>query len=167
MTELISEKIKQTVSDFFLSEDAYSKNTVNMSKGKKKRKNVEVGTVGPEPTEDVVESAEVFLDESTGEQYYYELDEETLEERKIVIRVTSKGERIKRVTCGNGRIAKKVNGKIVCVTPTGRERLTKKLAMKRAVRHKKAKGAGYKKRVNFKRQKALRKRKLMGLGKQQ
>ena len=109
--------------------------------------------------------AEVFFDEETGEHYFFELSEdaEELEERKIVIRINSKGQRLRRITCGNGRVARKVNGRLVCVTPTGRERLTKKLALKRAVRTKKAKGAGYKKRVNFKRQRAIRKRKAMGL----
>lgn len=115
----------------------------------------------PEIKESVSEDLDVFLDENTNEQYYVELDEETLEERKIIIRVTSKGERIKRIKCPPGRVVKSVNGRRVCVTPTGKERLTKVLATRRTLRTKKAKGAGYKKRVNFKRQKALRRRKQM------
>jgi len=104
---------------------------------------------------------DVFLDESTQESYILELNEETLEERKIVIRVTSRGERIKRIKCPSGRIVKNVNGRKVCVTPTGKQRLTKKLAVRRTTRTKNAKGQGYKKRINFKRQKAMRKRKGM------
>ena len=114
----------------------------------------------------VKEGADVILDESTGEQYYTEICEDTLEERKIIIKINSKGQRIKKIRCPKGRIAKSVNGRIVCVTPTGRERLTKKLAIKRTVRTKKAKGQGWQARVNFRRQRALRKRRQMGLGKQ-
>lgn len=117
-------------------------------------------------TEHLRESADVFLDEDTGEQYFTELCEDALEERKIIIKVNSKGQRIKKIKCPKGRVAKSVNGRIVCVTPTGRERLTKKLAIRRTVRTKKAKGAGFAKRVNFRRQRALKKRRAMGLGKQ-
>lgn len=109
--------------------------------------------------------AEVFLDEETGEHFYYSLNEETLEERRIVIRINAKGQRIKRIKCGPGRIAKRVNGRVVCVTPTGRQKLIKKLAIRRANRTKRAKGSGYMKRINFRRQRAMRKRRAMGLSK--
>lgn len=82
-----------------------------------------------------------------------------LEERKIIIKVNSKGRRRRKVQCPPGRVFK--GGK--CVTPTGKERLGKKLATKRMNRTKKAKGAGFKKRVNFRRQKAMKRRKSMGL----
>jgi len=105
----------------------------------------------------------IFIDEDTKEQFYFELNEETLEERKIIIKVTSKGERIKKIKCPPGRVLKTVNDKKVCVTPTGSEKLSKKLSIKKTVRTKNAKGSGFKKRTNFKRQKALKRRRSMGL----
>ena len=106
---------------------------------------------------------DVFLDESTNEYFYYELNEETLEERRIKIRVTSKGNKIRRIKCPPGRIVKNVNGRQTCVTPTGRQKMKKKISVRKAVRTKKAKGAGYKRKTNFKRQRAVRKRKQMGI----
>lgn len=106
---------------------------------------------------------DVFEDVDTGEQYYINLCEETLEERKIIIRVNSKGIKTKKIRCPAGRVVKTVNGRQVCVTPTGRERLTKRIAIRKSVRTKKSKGAGYQKRVNFRRQRALKKRKQLGI----
>lgn len=106
---------------------------------------------------------DIFLDEETGDEYYIEMDEETLIERKIVIRVNSKGQKSKLIKCGPGRVLKTVNGRKICVTPTGRARLQKKLAIRKGNRTKRAKGAGYRKRIIIKRQKALRKRHAMGL----
>lgn len=114
-------------------------------------------------TEESVEEIDVFLNEDTGEYYYIDLCEDTLKERKVIVKVNSRGERRKKIQCPSGRVAKKVGGRTVCTTPSGRERLTKKLATRKTVRTKKAKGAGYKKRVNFKRQRAMKKRKSMGL----
>lgn len=109
------------------------------------------------------ESIDVFFDEDLNENYYIELCEETLEERKIHIRINSKGKRIRKIKCPKGRVAKVVNGRTVCVTPSGSERLHKKVAIKKSVRTKKAKGAGFKKKVNFRRQKAMKFRKNMGV----
>lgn len=108
------------------------------------------------------EEVDVFED-TDGSQYYIELDEETLLERRIKIRVNSKGKRTKRIVCGKGRILKTVNGRKVCVNQQGRARIQKKLAIRKANRTKKAKGAGYKRRTNFKRQRAIKRRKNMGL----
>jgi len=113
--------------------------------------------------DDCEDCVDVHYDESTNEYYYEELDEETLAERRIVIRVNSRGQRTKRIKCPPGRIVKTVNGRKVCATPTGRQKLVKKVAIRKSVRTKKAKGAGYKKRTNFKRQRAIKKRRQMGL----
>ena len=113
--------------------------------------------------DDLEECVDVFMDESTQEQYYIELDEETLTERKIKVRVNSKGQRIKRLTCPPGRVVKNINGRKVCATQGGQARMKKKIAIRKTNRTKKAKGAGYKKRINIKRQRALRKRKQMGI----
>lgn len=91
------------------------------------------------------------------------LAEENLEEQKIVIRVNSKGVKSRKIRCGSGRVVKNVNGRQVCVTPTGREKMSKKMAIRQANRTKRSKGTGYKRRVNFKRQRAIRKRRQMGL----
>ena len=106
---------------------------------------------------------DVFFDETSQNHYYIELNEETLEERKIIIRVNSKGQKRRLVKCPKGRIVKTVNGRKVCVNPTGRQKMTKRLAIRKGNRTKNAKGTGYKKRVNFRRQRALRKRKQLGV----
>ncbi len=113
--------------------------------------------------ESVEDMIDVFLNADTGEEYYIELCEETLQERKIIIRVNSKGQRTRKIKCPPGKVLKSMNGKKVCAQPTGSERLSKKLSIKQANRTKKAKGTGFKKRTNFKRQRALKKRKGMGL----
>jgi hypothetical protein len=90
-------------------------------------------------------------------------EEETLQERKIHIRINSKGQRLKKIKCPPGKVLKTVNGRKVCATPTGKERLSKRISIKKSVRTKNAKGSGYKKRTNFKRQKAMKKRRQQGL----
>lgn len=114
-------------------------------------------------TTDNKKGAEVFLDEETGEHYFIEFNGETLEETRIIIRVNAKGKRRRLLRCPKGRIVKTVNGRKVCATQGGKERLTKKLAMRKMVRSKKAKGKGYVKRSNIKRARAMKKRKGMGL----
>lgn len=113
--------------------------------------------------DDDSDAVDVELDEETGEYFFTELCEETLVERRIKIRITSRGERIKRIKCPPGRIAKSVNGRRMCVTPTGRQKLVKRLATRKTVRTKRAKGSGFVRRTNFKRQRAIRRRKQMGL----
>lgn len=109
------------------------------------------------------ESVEVLLDEETGEHYFIQLCEETLQEQRIKIRVTSRGKKIKRIKCPPGRVLKIVNGVKRCVAPTGRQRLVKKLATRKMNRTKKSKGASYKKRSNFRRQRAIKRRRQMGI----
>lgn len=88
---------------------------------------------------------------------------EEIQERRLIIKVNSKGLRRKKIKCGPGKVAKSKNGITQCVTPSGKERLNKKLAIKKSVRSKRAKGQGAKKRANFKRQRAMKKRRGMGL----
>lgn len=107
--------------------------------------------------------ADIFIDEETGEEYYIELDEETLLEYRRKVRVDSKGKRTRRIKCPSGKVAKKVNGRTVCVTRSGADKTKKKLAIRKANRTKKSKGAGYAKRSTRKRLKAVRRRRAMGL----
>lgn len=79
--------------------------------------------------------------------------------KKIVIKVTSKGKRTRKIKCGKGYHL--VNGS--CVPMTGSEKAKKKRAIKKAVRTKKAAGAGAKRRSVKARLKAMKKRKGMGL----
>lgn len=82
---------------------------------------------------------------------------------RMVIRVNSKGKRSRKLKCPKGKVVKTVNGRKVCTQQGGRARLIKKLAVKHANRTKKAKGSGFRKRANVKRQRAMRKRRGMGL----
>lgn len=93
----------------------------------------------------------------------HNLSEEALTEARIKIRVTSRGQKLRRIKCPPGRILKTVNGVKQCVTPSGRQRLVKKLAAKQMVRTKRAKGTGAAKRANFRRQRAIKRRKAFGL----
>lgn len=81
------------------------------------------------------------------------------EARKVVIKVSSKGVRRRKIICGKGKKLK--NGK--CVIQTSSEKLAKKKGMKKAQRTKKAAGAGAARRASKKRKKAMKKRKGMGL----
>jgi len=109
------------------------------------------------------EELDLFIDEDTNEHYYIELCEDTLLEKKIIVRINSKGQRYFKIICPPGRVAKTVNGRKICLVPSGIERMTKRLAIRKAVRTKKGKGAGYARRTNFKRQKAGRQRKKFGI----
>ena len=108
------------------------------------------------------EMVDVFYDENDS-PYLIELNEDTLTERRIHIRITSKGQRLKKIRCPKGKVVKTVGGKRVCATPSGRERLRKKIAIRKTVRQKRARGSGYQTRITRKRGRALRKRKAMGL----
>lgn len=81
-----------------------------------------------------------------------------LEEARRVTRVTSKGEKIKKVKCRSG-FKRKGN---TCVPITGSEKASKKRAIKKAVRTKKA-SPSTQKRASRKRLKAMKKRKSLGL----
>lgn len=88
---------------------------------------------------------------------------ELITERRIKIRINSRGKRTKRITCPPGRILKNVNGIKTCTTPTGRQKLAKRMAIRKAQRTLRAKGSGFKKRANFKRQRAIKRRRQMGI----
>lgn len=91
----------------------------------------------------------------------YKLDEEDLEqieEAQRVVRVTAKGEKIRRIKC---RAGFRLEGNR-CVPMTGSEKQTKRLAILRAVRTKRADIGGQKRAVR-KRLRALSKRKAMGI----
>lgn len=97
---------------------------------------------------------------------YEELDESIsdytrIDEAKIIVKVNSKGQKRRRVKCKRGF---KLNPKgSACVPIAGKEKATKKLAIRKSVRTKKSKGAGYKTKVNRKSSRAKKKRKSMGL----
>lgn len=86
---------------------------------------------------------------------------EKIEEAKIITKVNSKGQKRKRVKCKKG-FKLSSNGKS-CVPISGGEKTKKKKAMRKAVKTLKAKGSGAQKRKEFKRKKALRKRKSYNL----
>lgn len=87
--------------------------------------------------------------------------EEQIEEARRVVRVTSKGKKTRRIKCRKGF---KLNSKgTACVPMSGSEKAQKKRSIKKAIRTKRAKGAGAAKRATRKRLKALKKRKSMGV----
>ena len=84
-----------------------------------------------------------------------------IEEARKVTRVNSKGKKTKRVKCKKGF---KFNSKgTSCVPMSGSEKSSKKRSIRKAVRTKRSKGSGAKKRSQYKRKKALKKRSSMGL----
>lgn len=88
------------------------------------------------------------------------MPEEILEAKRIV-KVNSKGQKTKRVKCKRGY--KLAQNKKTCVPITGSEKATKRKAIKKAIRTKKAAGSGAKKRASRKRLKAMKKRKSYNL----
>lgn len=82
-----------------------------------------------------------------------------LSEAKRVTKVDARGQRTIKLKCKKG--FKFAGGK--CVQVTGSELVTKKLAIRKAVKTKKSKGAGFTNRVQRLRKRALRKRKGMGI----
>lgn len=108
-------------------------------------------------------SPDVFIDEN-GESYYIEADgPELLTERRIKIRINSRGVKTKRIICGPGRILQTIGNRKVCVVQTGSAKAKKRIAIRRAIRTKKAKGPGYMRRINIKRQRAIKRRTSMGI----
>ena len=86
---------------------------------------------------------------------------EQVEEARRVVRVSSKGKKTRRIKCRKG-FKLSSNGK-TCVPISGSEKASKRKAMKKAVRTKRAAGTGAKKRTTRKRLKAMRKRKSYNL----
>lgn len=88
-------------------------------------------------------------------------DQIQIEEARRVIRVNSKGKKTRRLKCRKGF---KLNDKgTSCIPQSGSEKSTKRQSIKKAIRTKRSQGSGAKRRANIKRQKALRKRKAMGV----
>lgn len=108
-------------------------------------------------------SPDLFMDEDG--EYYIEAYEENgiLLERRMKIKVNSKGVKTKRIICGKGRVLKTIGGRQVCLVQTGAAKAKKKIAIRRAIRTKKAKGPGYSRKINIKRQRGIRRRKAMGI----
>lgn len=92
--------------------------------------------------------------------YTYNMDtSEDLSEVKRTIKVNSRGKRRIKMKCKKGW---KFDGR-KCIKISGKELVTKKRAIRKAVRTKRAKGSGYKKRIVRLANRARRKRKGMGL----
>lgn len=89
------------------------------------------------------------------------MSEQIEEAARRVVRVDSKGKKTRKLKCRKG-FKLSSNGKS-CVPITGSEKATKRKAIRKAVRTKKAAGSGAKKRATRKRLKAMRKRKSYNL----
>jgi len=116
-------------------------------------------SIDSEDSEDPVDALEgiQYDEESEGWVVFEEnLSDEEIEERKLVIKVNSKGKRTKKVVCGPG---KKFQGGR-CVIQKAGEKLSRKKGSKKAVRKKKGKSQAQAKR---KTKIALKKRKAQGL----
>lgn len=88
-------------------------------------------------------------------------EEQKIDEARIVTKVNSRGQKRRRVKCRPGY---KLNAsKTSCVPITGGEKSSKRLAIRKAMRTKKSKGAAYQSRVKRKRLRALKRRKALGL----
>lgn len=87
------------------------------------------------------------------------LNSELDEVKKVVVKVTAKGQKTRKVKCGQGY--KNVGGS--CVPQGSSEKLAKKKAIRQAVKTKRAAGEGEKRKATKKRLKALKKRRSMGL----
>jgi hypothetical protein len=92
-----------------------------------------------------------------------DMDENELQERRIVYRIKSDGKRIRRVRCGPGKRVVDDNGIKKCIVVSGTERVKKRLSVIQSLRTKRALGVGLTRRTTRKRLKALRRRKAMGL----
>lgn len=86
---------------------------------------------------------------------------ENVVEARLITKVNSKGNKRKKLKCPRGY--KIGDSGLSCVPITGSEKAKKRRAIKQALRTKKSKGEGYKKRTNRKRLKALKRRKSYGL----
>ena len=79
--------------------------------------------------------------------------------RRVVIKVNAKGKRRRKIVCGKG---KKLVG-TACKPISGKEKMIKRLAVRKAKRTLKRKGSGARLRAQRLRKRALQKRKSMGL----
>jgi len=108
-------------------------------------------------------SPDLFIDEDG--EYYIEAYKENgiLLERRMKIKVNSKGVKTKRIICGKGRVLKTIGGRQVCLVQTGAAKAKKKIAVRKAIRTKKAKGPGYSRKINIKRQRGIKRRRMQGI----
>lgn len=93
------------------------------------------------------------------EKLGFKLQESTLTERRRIVKVNARGQRRIKIKCKPGY--KYAGGK--CVKITGSEKTKKRRSIKKAVRTKRQKGAGFQRRVQRLRKRAMKKRKSMGL----
>lgn len=110
---------------------------------------------------DIVSYEPGVIEDAEGDEYI-DTENGRLEEVKRVIKVNFRGKRRVKMQCNPGfrwdagsRSCKKISGAALA---------TKRKALRKAVRTKKAQGSGFKVRVKRKTMKALRYRKSMGLG---
>jgi hypothetical protein len=89
------------------------------------------------------------------------LEDEEMNEVKRVIRVNSQGKRRIAFKCGKGFLWNPAERR--CRPQTGKEKESKRRAIKKAVKTRKHKGAGFAKKVSKKRLKALAKRRQQGI----
>jgi len=87
--------------------------------------------------------------------------QDLITEARRIIRVTSRGEKIRRVKCRKGY--KLAASKQSCVPITGSDRAKKRRSIKKSIRTKRAKGASLRRRSTRKRLKAMRRRRAYGL----
>ena len=87
--------------------------------------------------------------------------QEIVTEARRIIRVTSRGEKIRRVKCRKGY--KLAASRQSCVPITGSDRAKKRRSMRKMIRTKRAKGASLRRRTTRKRLKAMRRRRAYGL----
>ena len=86
---------------------------------------------------------------------------DNVDEARRITKVTSKGEKTRRIKCPSGyKLSSSGNS---CVPVTGSEKANKRKSIRKAIRTKKSKGDAYKKRTTRKRLKALKRRKGFGL----
>jgi hypothetical protein len=110
--------------------------------------------------EDLLDLYSVEATEFTVIIYLYNTDiYDNIYEVKRVVKVNSKGKRRIKMKCRKG--FKWTGGK--CHKISGSEMTTKRRAIKKAVRTKKAKGSGFNRIMTRKRNKAMKKRKGLGL----
>lgn len=86
---------------------------------------------------------------------------DNIEEAKVITKVNSRGEKRRRIKCRPGY--KLSSSGTSCVPITGGEKASKRRAIRKTIRTKRAMGTAFKARVQRKRVKALRKRKAFGL----
>ena len=105
---------------------------------------------------------DAVYNEELGGYTYISLDE-NLNEKRYVYRVTHRGRKIKRLRCGSGRMVKNVGGKQRCVPKTGKHKMTRRLATRKRNRTISQKGAGFARKREWRRKRAMKRRSSFGL----